>query len=67
MWIAIWICVGFALWFIGFLAMRELVLWYLRVPERITLMEEIRDELRSLNAKQTGVSDPAVFTWRGDR
>ncbi|WP_250502799.1 hypothetical protein [Caballeronia sp. AZ7_KS35] len=73
MWTAIWIAVGVGLFAVLLLALREFllwvregVLWYWRIPDRIELMEEIRDEQRALNAKRVAADEPAVFSWRRD-
>lgn len=74
MWTAIWIVVAVGLLVVFLLALREFllwvregVLWYWRIPERIQIMEEIRDELRAANAKKADRNQPAVLSWRGDR
>jgi hypothetical protein len=74
MWTAIWIAVGVGLFAVLLLAFREFllwvregVLWYWRIPDRIQLMEEIRDELRALNAKRVEGEEPVVFAWRQER
>lgn len=57
-WSVIWWGIGIALVIVALLAARELfmllrraLLWFWRVDDRVVLLEQIRDELRTINAR----------------